>query len=498
MAKKPSGIRGQITRLAQHSSIYAVSTALQKLPGLLLMPIYTSFSYIPSFDAFADYILVFTFIAFMNFFYAYGMDSALLRYFFLGNHDRKTVFSTTFFVLIPTSLVTTVLIFYFSGDLAGLMLNDAELGQLFQIAGLILFFDAFGNLPYHLLRAEEKSIQYTLFKGLRFTLELLFNVLYVVVLRLEVAGIFYTSLTVAIINLLVTLPVMMRYLQLKIDTSLWKEMISFGLPLLPHGIAFTTIEMIDRFIVPRFLGDEGLSLYGANYKFATVLLALITAFRNAWQPFFLKVAEQENARTMYARVLTYFSLGAGLIVIAGTFFVESILTYSFFGRSPLIQEPYWGGIPIIPIILLAYCFYGIYVILTPGFYITKKTHYMIIFTGSAAASNIAANYILLPAMQSIWGAAWATLISYFVMAFSIYLVSNRIYPIPIEWGRLAKIAALVAASMIFFYYQSPGFLVKLATLLAVALAGYRGVLNAAERSQVGKVLRILIARFKRS
>ena len=278
----------QIANLARHSAIYAISTALQRLSGFLLLPIYTNFDYIPSQSAFGDYIIIFTFIAFMNFFYLYGMDSALLRYFFLGKKDRKIVFSSIFNTLFITSIITTALLIFFSSGIASGLLKSADYSPLIQIVGLILLFDTLGNLPYLLLRAEEKSVHFMMFKGLRFTLEMVFNVVYVVFLQLEVYGIFYSSLTASVINFLVMAPIIIRYLTRRIDFPLLKEMLKFGLPLLPNGIAFMTVELIDRIIVPEILGKDALAVYGANYRFGAILMLLILAFRNAWQPFFFE------------------------------------------------------------------------------------------------------------------------------------------------------------------------------------------------------------------
>ncbi len=460
----------QISNLARHSAIYAISTTLQRLSGFLLLPIYTSFDYIPTQSAFGDYIIVFTFIAFMNFFYLYGMDSAMLRYFFLGKKNRKVVFSSTFNTLLVSSVITTALLIFFSPEVASGLLKSADYSPLIQIAGLILLFDTLGNLPYLILRAEEKSIHFMLFKGLRFTLEMVFNVVYVVFFRLEVYGIFYSSLTASVINFLVMTPIIFRYLTRTIDFTLWKEMLKFGLPLLPNGIAFMTVELIDRLIVPKILGKEALAVYGANYRFGAILMLLILAFRNAWQPFFLKIADQENARKIYARVLTYFVIGAGMITLFCTLFIEDILTFKYWlpfaGDFYILNnQSYWQGISIIPIILSAYCFYGIYVILTPGFYIEKESKYMIIFTGSAAVVNVAANLILLPLLNSFWGAAWATLLSYLTMAITIYVVANRIYPIPIEWGRIAKIFLLASTLMVLQYSFEIHFALRLILML---------------------------------
>lgn len=494
MSGRATGFVAQIARLARHSAIYAISTALQKLPGLLLMPIYTSFDYIPSFADYADVVTLYTFAAFMNFVYVYGMDSALMRYFFLGGKDRRTVFSSVFYVLIGTSLVATLLLTAGAEPLAGALLYDADKAHLVRLLAFVLLFDALGNLPYLILRAEERPLPFTAFKGLRFVLELGFNVLFVVGMKLEVAGILYTSLVVSILNFLIMLPVMWRYLGARLDMDLWREMVAFALPLLPHGVAFTTTEMIDRFLIPALLDKDALAVYGASYKFGSVLLMIILAFRNAWQPFFLKAADRPDARELYGRVLTYFVLGAGMVIAVGTLFIEDVLTFSWFGWSPLIQEPYWGGIPIIPVILLSYGFYGIYLILTPGFYIRKKSMYMILFTGSAALANIAANLILLPLLNSYWGAAWATLIAYAVMALTILLVNRRIYPIPIDGRRLAAVALVVCGAFLIQYGWSPGLPVRLAAGALIPVIAWRGLLTAGERTVLTGVIRRRLGR----
>ena len=476
----------QIANLARHSAIYAISTTLQRLSGFLLLPIYTNFNYIPSESAFGDYIIVFTFIAFMNFFYLYGMDSAMLRYFFLGKNDRKVVFSSTFNTLFVSSVLTTAVLIFLSPSIASGLLKSADYSPLIQLVGLILLFDTLGNLPYLLLRAEEKSVQFMMFKGLRFTLELVFNVVYVVFLNLEVYGIFYSSLTASIINFLVMTPIILRYLTRRVDFMLLKEMLTFGLPLLPNGIAFMTVELIDRIIVPEILGKDALAVYGANYRFGAILMLLILAFRNAWQPFFLKIADQQNAREIYARVLSYFVLGAGMIIIFCTLFIKDLLTFQywlpFIGDFYILNnQSYWAGIAIIPIILLAYCFYGIYVILTPGFYIKKASKYMIIFTGSAAMVNIIANLILLPWLNSFWGAAWATLLSYVVMAVTIYFFANRIYPVPIEWGRLIQVFILIFCILAAQYFLEIHFVIRLLLMLGTAAYCYFRIVRPEER-----------------
>ena len=473
-------IFSQVLKLTQHSAIYAVSSVVQKLPGLILLPVYTNTAYLPSRSDFGDYALIFTFIAFMYFVYLYGMDSALMRYFFLGGYDRKTVFSSISVMLIITGAMVTGLIILFSSTLASLILKSETYQPFVVSAALILFFDSIGNLPFIILRAEEKSVQFTVFRVLRFGLELVFNILFVVVLHEGVIGILYANLAAAIVNLLIMIPIILRYFRPNLDWGLWKEMLRFGLPFLPNGIAYVTIETVDRFLVQEYLGKDAVGLYSPNYKFGTALLMLVIAFRNAWQPFFLKIADQPNAKEIYSRVLSYFVICAGFITLAGTYFIKDVLTLHYFNRFYILGPEYWEGIPIIPIIFLSYFFFGIYVILTPGFYIEKKSAFMVIFTGSGAAVNILANIFLLPKFH-IWGAAIATLASYFVMALTIHVVSNKIFPIKIEWDRILKMGVPMAGLMLLFYQFEMTVLSRLLIITATMVYCYFILLRQSER-----------------
>lgn len=474
-------IAKQISRLAQHSAIYAISTAIQKLAGFLLLPIYTNTAYIASRSEFSDYATIFAFTAFMHYFYAYGMDSALLRYFFIGGRDRKTVFSTTLFVLILSSLVTTGMLLFWSVPVAQALFGDGSYVLFVQLAAVTLFFDVIGNLPYLVLRAEEKSVQYTLLRILRFFLELGLNIYFIVYLKTGVIGVMYTILIASVINFLITLPISLRYFALRFDAALCREMLGFALPFLPNGIAFTMIELIDRFIIPAVLDKDALGLYSANYKFGTILLQPVLAFRTAWQPFFLKVSSQENAKTIYSRVLTYFTMIAGLIIIGGTFFLGDLLRWDVAGFTFLGQE-YWEGINMIPIILLSYLFLGMYMIFTPGFYIEKKSKYMVIFTGSGAIVNILANLYLLPRI-GIYGAAWATVLSYATMAITIFIAAQRIYPIQVEWRRILQSLVLIIAGMSIYYFF-PLALGWRIGLFLMMIAAFFAILERSERSAV--------------
>jgi len=480
---------GIILRLFQHSAIYSLSTSVQRLQGLIMTPIYTSTLYLPEMSQYGNYGLIYTFIAFMNFAYLFGMDSAFLRYFFLGKTDRKTVFSTTFFVLFLAGTILSLILFFFSKELAEGILFSGDLAEFIQLAGVILFLDSLGNLPFLILRAEERPLTYTIFRMIRFTLELLLNILFVVVLRKGVLGILYANIFAAFINLIVMLPYSLKYLRMKFNKPLLTEMINFGLPFLPNGIAFMTIEMIDRFLVTEYLGKDILAYYHANYKFASILLLLIVGFRNAWQPFFLKHAEKPDAPALYVRVLDYYLFMASILVVSATLFAEDLLTYKFFNSFYLLNNPeYWTGIDFIPWIIMAYFFFGIYVIYTPGFYIRKKSKYMVIFTGSGALLNILCNVWMLP-RYGIWGAVVATVLAYATMALSIYFTAQKIYPIPSTGKKILGVILLMGILNGIFYILEMHLTIKIIILILYILTAWYFILTKQTRKSIKRVFK---------
>jgi O-antigen/teichoic acid export membrane protein len=186
----------------------------------------------------------------------------------------------------------------------------------------------------------------------------------------------------------------------------------------------------------------------------------VLVFRTAWQPFFLKIANQEDSKKIYARVMTYFILFASFVVLGGSLFVEYVVQIPIGAGKTLLGQSYWDGLQIIPLILFSYMLYGIYVNLTIGVYIKNKSHLMIIFTGLAALVNISSNFYLMPNF-GMMGAAVATVLAYLVMVISIYIANHKIYPVKYEYLRIFVILLYLILGLTLFYYFSPSILIRL-------------------------------------
>ena len=431
-----------------------------------MTPIYTSSQYFPTQGEYGEYNLLYVFIAFMNVLYLYGMDAAFMRFYYLGGHDKKNVYKTVLVTVGSTAVIWTALILLFNGSLSAFIFNAPGFGRFVKLAALVLLLDTFSNLPYLILRVEERSIAYSSIRIFRFITELALNIVFVVYLRKGLVGILYANILASFLNLLIMIPLQWPYLRGHFSKKVLHDLLKFGLPMIPNALAFLVVEASDKFVISRVLGNDAVGLYSANYKFGAILLLLVTAFRTAWQPFFLKVAASPEAKKIYARVLTYFALMGVLVVTGVGYFIDDLVRLPLPFHLTLMGKAYWPATNLIPVILSAYLFYGFYVNFTVGIFIRKKTRWMFIFTGVAAVVNVAFNYLFLP-VWGIMGAAIATFLSYFLMAVLIFWANQRIYPIAYEYGRLAILLVLWMAYMTVFYLFAPGLLLRFVLIAAL-------------------------------
>ncbi len=447
----------QLSSLLRHSSVYTISTFVQRALGFVLLPVYTDTAYITT-SSYGDLSLAYTFIAFSTIIYLYGMDLAFMRYFFLGEYKRQDIYRTAFTSILLSSLVLSAVIFFIAPQIGGVVFGEGDYSLFIKLAIGVLFFDGLANLPYLILRAEEKSAVYSAIRIGRFLLEVVLNILFVIYLRQGVIGILYANVIASFINFLALLPFQFKYMKGVFSLAVLKSMLKFALPMVPNGLAYLTVEVSDKYLMRILLDKDTLGLYAPNYKFGSMFLFVVIAFRTAWQPFFLKAAKEEkDPKSIYAKVLTYFVLIGTFLVSAGSYFIEYIVRIPIYSGKTIMGSAYWSGVNIIPVILAAYLFYGIYVNLTVGIYIRKKAELMVIFTGLAAIVNVGSNLYLMP-NYGIMGAAIATFLAYFVMAGSILIANRKIYPVNYEYGRISVCLAYLAVMLFILYYFEPDFI----------------------------------------
>ncbi len=426
---------GDIKQLGKETAVYGISTILGRFLNFLLVPLYTN---VFSRQEYGLVTNVYAYVALLNIIYLYGMDSAYLKYASteeLGD-ERKT-FSTAFGAVLVSSLAYSALFLVFQSGLFRLFaLPEGQRPILLIIMG-ILFFDAVSVVPFARLRFHNRAWSFALIKSVNILVNLALNLILILRFHMGIEGVFLAGLAASVLTWLILLPDILRHLEVRISRGLLGALLRFGIPFVPTGLASMVTQVIDRPILLALTNAATVGIYQANYKLGIFMMLFVSMFQYAWQPFFLKNADRADARVLFGKVLTAFLLAGSAIFTFLSLFIEDIVKLNVFGLH-LLGRDFWEGLPIVPVILLAYLFNGMYINFMAGIQIEKKTRYMPFVTGAGALANVAANLALIPKF-GYQGAAAATLLSYLLMAAGNFILSQRYYRIQYEYAKLARI-----------------------------------------------------------
>lgn len=450
--------------------IYGAGHIATRVLTFLLLPYY-SFHLTPA--EYGEVTLYFIFMGVVQTIYLYGMDVAFLRYYNLAAspEEKQRITGTTVVTSLITSAVLTLIIVIAAAPLGDVLIyvpvHPEHVPAMIRICALILLFDTLSSFPYMTLRGDRKPVRFIVVKSINVAINLSLNVLFLEYYHMSVDGILWANLIASAITSLILWPEIISHWIIAIDRVKLREMIIFGLPNIPTYLFVMVTELADRKIVEIYNGLEQAGLYSAGYKLGMFMAVVTSAFRFAWQPFFLSHAKDADAPRLFARVMTYYVLVTGMLMVGLTFFVPSIMCHAWPFVGVMLDASYWAGLSIVPIILLAHMFDGIYANLMPGVYINKLTGKLPFVTGAAALLNFIANLLLVPTYGMI-AAAWVTLASFALQATLLYVVVRKSYPVPYEWIRLGKIVLACAIPIaISFFAPFNTTEVKILLLLAV-------------------------------
>jgi len=438
----------KIKQLTKDTAIYGISTIVGRFLTFLLVPFYTNIFSPEDYGVVAN---LYIFIAILNILYIYGMDAAYLKFASdKTGSGEKDNFSTPYLAVMIVSLFLSLLIALLGKEIISLLEVPKRYSYLIYYTSLILFVDALSAIPFIKLRIERKAKKFATFKIINILTNVFLNLILVLYFKWGIEAVFVSNLIASVVVLIILLPDILKKFQPVINFSLLKKLLKFGLPYLPAGLGSMLIQGIDRPILTNLTDLNTVGIYNANYKLGIFMMLFVNMFQYAWQPFFLQQAEEKDAKKIFSKVLTYFTFAASIILIFVSLYIDDIVKINFFGIT-LIGSAYWSGLVIVPIILFGYLFNGLYVVFTAGIYIEEKSIYVPIITGVGALVNVVVNLLLIPSLGII-GAALATLASYVVIAFGLYIVTQKFYKIEYENVRMITIFIIILLTGIIFYW----------------------------------------------
>ena len=407
--------------------IYGLATVLPRLMNFILVPLHTDKLATTSYS---DNTTFYVYAAFFNVLLTYGMETAFFRFFNKSNEKTK-VFSTTFISLFVTTLIFLIAVFLFNAYISE-WLNIST--KYFKILVGLLVLDTLVVAPFAYLRATGRPIKFAAIKISNILIYVLLNYFFLWVIpefNLQfswydktdlVQYIFIANLFASIVTLLLLLPYFFKT-KIEFSKTIFKQLIGYGWPIMVAGLAYVINENFDKWILPYLTNKDINGAYSGCYKIAMFMTIFIQAFRLGAEPFFFSHSKEINAKETYALIMKYF-------VIAGSFMLLFIISYLDIFKMVLVQnEAYWQAISIVPIVLLANLFLGIYFNLAIWYKLTDKTRYGMYLSIVGAIITIVLNLVFINKIGFI-AAAWATLAAYGSMMVLSYFFGQKHYPVP--------------------------------------------------------------------
>ena len=467
----------KLKELTKDTAIYGISTMVGRFLNFILVPLYTNI--FPP----ADYgiiQLIYAYMAILNIVFIYGLDSAYLKFAsFKDIGDDKDNFSTPYISVFVSSLFISFLIIINSDIIGSSLRIPSEYTYLIYLAAIILFLDANIVIPFLKLRLDRRAKIFSFYRIINIAVNILMNIYLIIFLHWGIEAILISNLAASGVSLLLVSFTIIKNFRAKFHIPLFKRMFKFGIPFLPAGFAIMLIQVIDVPILEKLTDLGTVGIYKANYKLGIFMMLFVNMFQFAWQPFFLQNAKEPNAKEMFSKVLTYFTLVGSVILVVLSLFITDIAQIKISGFS-LIGSEYWAGLHIVPFILLAYLINGMHTIFSAGIYIEEKSIYVPVITGIGALINIALNFLLIPVF-SLTGAAIAALVSYLFIGLGYYYVAQKFFNVKYELKRIGHIfTAILLVGALYYLLDSMGnlqFYYKVILLILFSLYIYFVAVN---------------------
>lgn len=403
--------------------------------------------------------VIFAYLVFFNVVLSYGMETAFFR-FYNSEDDKKSVVSTTTISLFWSTLGFLVLALLFRNTLA--TWSDISVEYIIYTIW-ILTLDALAIIPFSKLRAEKKPMRYAAIKMSNVSINLLLNIFFLAFLpkissnnpngflstiyfdNFQIGYIFISNLAASLFTLLVLSP---NYFNIswKFEKALWMKMMKYGVPILIAGIAFAINEHFDKILLDWMqVPMSEIGAYSACYKIGMFMVLFRTAYSLGIEPFFFSHSSNENAQQTYATITKYF-------VIFGSFICLFVIVFIDLLKRPLVPNPnYWDAIKVVPLIVLANFFLGIYTNLSVWYKLIDKTRIGAYISLVGATVTLVLNYLLIPKM-SYYGSAIATITAYGTMMIISYKMGQKSYPIPYDMNKIfSYLGITILFSAVSFY-----------------------------------------------
>jgi O-antigen/teichoic acid export membrane protein len=452
-----------IKKLAGQTLWYGTSSILARFLFYMLTP-YLTYKFMRTPD-YGEMSLVYALVPFLNTLVLFGLETAYFRYIQKKEHE-KDVYNTLTTSLIISTTIITVFTLLFKQQIAS-FIGLSKHPEYITISAFMIAFDALSAMPFAKLRHEGRPKKFAFIRiaGILLNIGLVFFfltvcpavvkknpnsiLLFVYSTGFGVGYVLIANLAQAFFQFIALSKELLEF-RWKLNVALWKEVMVYSLPLTIAGFAGMFNETFDRIMLKKwnpFTGDAAtiqVGIYSACYKLSILITLFVQAFRMGAEPFFFKQSVEKDAPRTYARVMKFF-----VIVICVMFLVVAL--YLNVWKDLFIRDPQmWEGLKVVPILLFANMFLGIYYNLSIWYRLSKKTTAGAYITLIGAAITLVINFIFIPRF-SYMACAWATFFCYGTMMAISYKWGQKTYRIPYATKKL--VAYMVIVALLYFIHH---------------------------------------------
>jgi len=426
-------VSGYLRRLATTGAAYTAASILSKLIAVALLPLYTR--YLTPADYGAAEVLFAAVVA-ASIVIRFGVIEAVLRFYYKGGEDPARVVASSFAALFWLASAGALIALPFAGPLSEALL-DRPAPDLARIAIGGLWVLTLHEYLLTLFRLEERARAFFAVTIANVLVAIGLTVVLVVGEGEGARGLLLGSYVSGAAFVIGLIAVHRRRLSLRLDRPLLRRMLRFGLPTMPAELSLYLLNFIDRIIIVRTIGLAEAGLYSLAVKFAQAVNVLVRGFQLAWPPLAYSIRDDDEARRAYAAVVTWFVAACAFVVVAMWLFARWL-------ARALAAPEFFESYEAVGLISTAVTLYALYMVQLVILGRTGRTEFNFPATIAALIANVALNLILVPPL-GIVGAGLALVASYLVVVLLMYRFTQRLFAVPYEWSRLARVVLVSAA-----------------------------------------------------
>ena len=428
----------KIRELSKNSAIYGLGEVAIQAVSFLLLRVFVLYLSPADYGVLA---LLGSVEAVAKLFFRWGVDGAFMRLWYDCDDEasRQRLSSTLFFFLLAANGILLALALAASPFASRWLLGSEGYTLALALVLLNTFAIGFTFIPFHVLRIEKRAKEFSALAFGRSVGTLLLRLVLVIGFGMGIMGVVIADVVVTVVMMSIMVRWFAPLIRPVFSRKLLRDALAFGLPRVPHGFALQLMSVGDRFVLTFLqMPLELIGVYSIGVSFGLVPKIALGAFEYAWAPFYYATSREPGAARVFSSLTTYGIAVLALMTAGLSAIARDLLAI-------ITRGQYVAAEPVVAWTAVGVFFYGIYLLTSIGLNITKRTQFYPVSTAIGAVANLSLNFVLIP-QYGIVGAAWANAAAYALQSAVAFRLSQSVYPIRYEHGRIARAtaAAIVA------------------------------------------------------